>query len=464
MLSISKVPPPPPILKVDKDDQGVETPSGLDINQPPKLSFSDKQPPFQQQLSLPSDKQQPFQQQQQQPFQQQQQPFQQQQQPFQPNPQTSPKTSPKTSETEKLLSDTLNSIRVPKINREWKKCISEIEKVINKKPTSDEFNNPSTRRNIEYYKDRLGKDLYECKVNQKKKEDEDKKVEQMKRQKAQEDFEKKFEMKYNLKPQEKQSSTNTTQQPNTTQQSNNIQTQMNKPSPAFGLEMEQKQDQNQITENVKPEKKEKGFFDSIFGSNEDEEEEDTETATKEELVDTINMYLKSQDPNMPQPISLTDVKGVDNLISRFEELVENHDILDLRFQKYKESQKVKNAKDNALILEQEDTINNLTSVVNKLEKTLKDYRSNAEKKFMAQEQLHQDNIKKLEKEKNEESKTVHKYMQDILNERIDSANKIIQDLTNDTNKAIKVSKKVKIPKKEKKTKKKKKGKKSKKSK
>ena len=84
-------------------------------------------------------------------------------------------------------------------------------------------------------------------------------------------------------------------------------------------------------------------------------------------------------------------------------------------------------------------------------------------KYMAQEQIHLDDIKLLEKEKNEESKTVHKYMQDILNERIDSANKIIQELTNDTNKAIKVSKKIKIPKKQKKTKKKKKknGKKSK---
>ena len=244
---------------------------------------------------------------------------------------------------------------------------------------------------------------------------------------------------------------------------NNIQPVVNKPSPAFGLEMEQNQGQLQMSENVKSEKKEKGFFDSIFGSNDEEEEDDDEDlTTKEELVDTINMYLKSQDPNMPQPISLTDVKGVDNLISRFEELVENHDILDSRFQKYKESQKVKNVKDNTIIVEQEDTISNLTSVVNKLEKTLKEYRKNAEKKYMAQEQIHIDNIKQLEKEKDEESKTVHKYMQDILNERIDSANNIIQELTNDTTKAIKVSKKIKLPKKEKKTKKKKKnGKKSK---
>ena len=45
--------------------------------------------------------------------------------------------------TERALADTLSSIRVPKINREWKKCISEIEKVINKKPSDQEYNNSS---------------------------------------------------------------------------------------------------------------------------------------------------------------------------------------------------------------------------------------------------------------------------------------------------------------------------------
>ena len=105
--------------------------------------------------------------------------------------------------TEQRLTDTISSIRIPKINRKWKECISEIKNVIDVKPTSDEYNNPETRRRIEHYKDRLGKELYECNVNQQKKEEDDKLVEKKKRNKAQEDFEKRFESKYNLQPQSK---------------------------------------------------------------------------------------------------------------------------------------------------------------------------------------------------------------------------------------------------------------------
>jgi len=107
--------------------------------------------------------------------------------------------------TEQVLSDTLNALRIPKIERDWKKCISTIEKVINIQPSQKEYNNPMVLRNIENYKDRLGKDLYECKVNLKRKEEEDKLLAQRKREKAQEEFEKRFESKYNLKPQGQQS-------------------------------------------------------------------------------------------------------------------------------------------------------------------------------------------------------------------------------------------------------------------
>ena len=47
-------------------------------------------------------------------------------------------------------------------------------------------------RNIENYKDRLGKDLYEGKISLKRKEKEDKLLAQRKREKAQDEFEKRF--------------------------------------------------------------------------------------------------------------------------------------------------------------------------------------------------------------------------------------------------------------------------------
>ena len=63
---------------------------------------------------------------------------------------------------------------------------------------------------------------------------------------------------------------------------------------------------------------------------------------REEMIDAINLYLRSQDPSMPQSINISDVKGIDNLIERYKELIENHDNLENRFQKYRESQKIKN--------------------------------------------------------------------------------------------------------------------------
>ena len=115
--------------------------------------------------------------------------------------------------TEQILSDTLNSIRIPMIDRDWNKCISEIEKVIKLQPSHEEYNNPKTLRNIEQYKDRLGKNLYDCKINKQRKEEEDKSLEKRKRQKAQEDLERGLELKYNLRPQQSQSQSQQPQQP-----------------------------------------------------------------------------------------------------------------------------------------------------------------------------------------------------------------------------------------------------------
>jgi len=149
------------------------------------------------------------------------------------------------------------------------------------------------------------------------------------------------------------------------------------------------------------------------------------------MIDAINMYLKSQDPSLSQTININDVKGIDNLIDNYKGLVENHEKLSDNFQKVKENQRVKNVKDTSVINEQEDTIENLTNVVLKLEKQLNKYRSNAEKKYVAQEQLHEEDIKKQLKEKDQESREIHEYMQRILNERVDTANKIIKGLTED---------------------------------
>ena len=42
---------------------------------------------------------------------------------------------------------------------------SQIEKVIKLQPSHEEYSNPQTLRNIEQYKDRLGKNLYDCKYS-----------------------------------------------------------------------------------------------------------------------------------------------------------------------------------------------------------------------------------------------------------------------------------------------------------
>jgi len=357
--------------------------------------------------------------------------------------------------TEQVLSDTLNALRLPKIERDWKKCISTIEKVINIQPSQKEYNNPMVLRNIENYKDRLGKDLYECKVNLKRKEEEDKLLAQRKREKAQEEFEKRFESKYNLKPQGQQSYQQPQQpqqpQPQQPQQPyQQLQESQSQPQPSFGVDMDKEGTSDKDKESGDEKKEEeKGIFDTIksyfVGDKEEEEEDEGEDVKKgleekEEMLDAINLYLKSQDPAMPQTMHLDDIKGIDNIIGNYKELIDNYETLDEKFQKYKETQKMKNFKDTSLLNEKGETIQNLSSVIKKLEKRLKEYKKNAEKKFIAQSELHTKELKDIEKEKDSENRKVHKYMQDILNERIDSANIVIEGLTDETDQNMKLRK------------------------
>ena len=110
---------------------------------------------------------------------------------------------------------------------------------------------------------------------------------------------------------------------------------------------------------------------------------------KEEIVDSINMYLKSQDPALSQNIDIRDIKGIDNLLQQYEDLVNNFDKLNDMFQKYKENQKVKNVKNNHLLDEQEETIDNLTTVIVKLENKLKHIKIMLKKNLLLQNELHE---------------------------------------------------------------------------
>ena len=46
-------------------------------------------------------------------------------------------------------------------------------------------------------------------------------------------------------------------------------------------------------------------------------------------------------------------------------------------------------------------------------------------------------MKKALQEKDKESREIHKYMQNILNEKIDAANKVITEITDDNYKGVK---------------------------
>ena len=175
----------------------------------------------------------------------------------------------------------------------------------------------------------------------------------------------------------------------------------------------------------------KSFF---TGDDEEEEGEGYEISDeKEDMIDAINSYLKSsQDSSLPETVHLDDIKGIDNLIDNYKELVENHDLLDERFQKYKESQRVKNFKNTSLLNDKKETIENLTNIVVKLEKALNDYKKNSEKKYVSQSKLHDKEIQRVKKESQNENREVHKYMQRLLNERIDNANLVIKDIIDET--------------------------------
>ena len=351
------------------------------------------------------------------------------------------------------MSEVVNKIRIPKIEHDWKTCISEIENVIKLQPTQDEYNDTVTRQNIEKYKDRLGRDLYECKVNLQKQDEDDKYKEQKRREKAQADFEKGFAMKYNLTPQSRPQSQPQPQhqsqhqlqpqsQPDYSSQRSSIQP----PQQAFGLDMGEKKE-------VKKEG-EKGIFSTlksyIVGDKEKEGEEGEEGEEsergvdkgQEEMIDAVNLYLKSaQDSAMPQTIDRDELKKIDNVIENYKELIENHDILDEKFSKYKETQKLKNFKDTSLINEKEETIENLTIIIKKLEKSLSTYKRNAEKKYIAQDELHSQELEQLKKDNKSENRKVHQFMQDILNERIENANKVIKEITSETEEGTKKMKK-----------------------
>ena len=159
-------------------------------------------------------------------------------------------------------------------------------------------------------------------------------------------------MKYNLSPQSQPSP----QQPSQPSLQPSLQ-----PSPQPSLQPSsqpssqyQPQQASTIVGEEKDEKGEKGIFSTlksyIVGDKEeevdDEEKQREEENEKEEMIDAVNLYLKSaQDSAIPQVIDRDELKKIDNVIDNYKELIENHDILDEKFSKYKETQKLKIFKD-----------------------------------------------------------------------------------------------------------------------
>ena len=178
----------------------------------------------------------------------------------------------------------------------------------------------------------------------------------------------------------------------------------------------------------------KGFFSSFFGDKKDEGEEGEE-GEKIDYLDEMNLYLKSRlsDPEAAQVLDSGEtIKNIDNLIEKYNDSVKNYDMLEQNFQKFKEYQRIKNFKDITSINKGEDTIQHLTNIIVKLEKSLNDYKKNAEKKIIAQKQISDDESKKALKEKEDESKKIHEYMQRIINERLDTAQEIIDEMNQET--------------------------------
>ena len=106
---------------------------------------------------------------------------------------------------------------------------------------------------------------------------------------------------------------------------------------------------------------------------------------------------------------------------------------------------MKNFKNTSLLNDKKETIENLTNIVIKLEKALNDYKKNSEKKYVSQNKLHDKEIQRVKKESQNENREVHKYMQRLLNERIDNANLVIKDIIDETksNEDVKVESKSK---------------------
>ena len=229
--------------------------------------------------------------------------------------------------------------------------------------------------------------------------------------------------------------------------------------PQQTLDVNMDQQRGEIKKGDEKKKEEGGILSSIksffVDDKEEEEKEEEKKESDEEMIDAVNLYLKSsQDTVIPQTIDHNELKRIDNVIENYKELIENHDILDEKFSKYKESQKLKNFKDTSLLNDKQDTIENLTSIIKKLERSLNTYKRNAEKKLIAQNELHLQEIKKIKNDNNNENRKIHKFMQDILNERIDNVNKVIKDLINETDEGKKLVKTRKKTKKKKRKKKK----------
>jgi len=170
-----------------------------------------------------------------------------------------------------------------------------------------------------------------------------------------------------------------------------------------------------------------GKIKSIFSKKEEEEEEE------DKMVDSINNYLESSiDTPEIKDIDEEDIQKIDNLLVDHKSLVDGNNQIEGKFQKYKESQRIKGFKDSTLMKQKEEEIRNLTNIVLKLEKSLRKYKKNAEKKFIAQNELHSKELRKELREQDKENHEVYDYMNKVFNEKIKKANIIIKGIQNDS--------------------------------
>ena len=71
----------------------------------------------------------------------------------------------------------------------------------------------------------------------------------------------------------------------------------------------------------------------------DKVNQENDLLEKQEIVDSINMYLKSQDPALSQNIDIRHIKGIDNLLNN-KDLVNNHEKLTTFFKNIKKNKKL----------------------------------------------------------------------------------------------------------------------------